>query len=108
MVFVNSLRNFFNIQSPAPFIHYDLLNNSKIQTTVVALLTSNLKIDRIPGNIRLKKGVANLPKTSVVVVSQIATVDKSRLLEKIGTLSKDKLVQVIDGSHTVISQRVFH
>jgi mRNA-degrading endonuclease toxin of MazEF toxin-antitoxin module len=48
-----------------------------------------------------------LPKPSVVVVSQIATVDKSRLLEKIGSLPKQKLAQVIDGSRTVISQKVF-
>jgi mRNA-degrading endonuclease toxin of MazEF toxin-antitoxin module len=40
------------------------------------------------------------------VVSQIATVDKSRLLEKIGTLGKEKLAQVIDGSRQVISQKV--
>jgi mRNA interferase MazF len=73
----------------------------------VALLTSNLKLARIPGNVRLKKGVANLSKPSVVVVSQIATIDISRLMEKIGTLSKEKLAQVIDGSRTVISQNVF-
>ena len=92
---------------PAVIIQNDLLNKSKIQTTVVALLTSNIKLARVPGNIRLKKGVANLPKPSVVVVSQIATVDKSRLLEKIGTLSKDKLKQVIDESRKVISRNVF-
>ena len=92
---------------PAVIIQNDLLNKSKIQTTVVALLTSNLKLARIPGNVRLKKGVANLPKPSVVVVSQIATVDKSRLMEKIGTLSKEKLAHLIDGSRTVISQNVF-
>jgi len=92
---------------PAVIIQNDLLNKSKIQTTVVALLTSNLKLARIPGNVRLKKGEANLPKPSVVVVSQIATVDKSRLMEKIGTLSKERLAQVIDGSRTVISQKVF-
>ena len=92
---------------PAVIIQNDLLNKSKIQTTVVALLTSILKLARVPGNIRLKKGVANLPKPSVVVVSQIATVDKSRLIEKIGTLSKEKLAQVMDGSRKVISQNVF-
>jgi len=92
---------------PAVIIQNDLLNKSKIQTTVVALLTSNLKLARIPGNVRLKKGEANLPKPSVVVVSQIATADKSRLMEKIGTLSKERLAQVIDGSRTVISQKVF-
>lgn len=92
---------------PVVIIQNDLLNKSKIQTTVVALLTSNLKLARVPGNIRLKKGVANLPKPSVVVVSQIATVAKSRLIEKIGTLSKEKLAYVIDGSRTVISQNIF-
>jgi mRNA interferase MazF len=92
---------------PAAIIQNDLLNKSKIQTTVVALLTSNLKLARVPGNIRLKKGVANIPKPSVVVVSQIATVAKSRLLEKIGTLSKEKLSQVMDGSRKVISQKLF-
>ena len=92
---------------PAVIIQNDLLNKSGIRTTVVALLTSNLKLARIPGNIRLKKGVANLPKASVVGVSQIATVDKSRLLEKIGSLPKETLAQVIDGSREVISQTDF-
>ena len=41
---------------PAVIIQNDLLNKSKIQTTVVALLTSNIKLARVPGNIRLKKG----------------------------------------------------
>ena len=93
---------------PAVIIQNDLLNKSKIQTTVVALLTSNLKLARVPGNIRRKKDVANLPKPSVVVVSQIVTVAKSRLMEKIGILSNEKLAQVIDGSRKVISKNVFH
>jgi len=53
------------------------------------------------------KGTANLPKTSVVVVSQIATVDKNRLLEKISTLSKEKLEKVIEGCRMVISSSLF-
>ena len=90
---------------PAIVIQTDILNQSNIQTTVVALLTSNLKLAGVPGNVRLKKGAANLPKASVVVVSQIATVAKSRLLEKIGTLSRDKLTAVIGGCRQVISLR---
>ena len=70
---------------------------------VVALLTSNKKLSKVPGNVFLKKGTANLPKTSIVVVSQIATVDKNRLLEKIGTLSKEKLEEIIEGSRMVIT-----
>jgi len=92
---------------PAVIVQNNLLNRSNIQTTVVTLLTSNLKLARIPGNVRLKKGAANLPKASVVVVSQMATVDKSRLLEKIGTLSRDKLIEVVDGCRQIISLSIF-
>jgi mRNA interferase MazF len=51
----------------------------------------------VPGNVRLKKGAANLPKPSVVVVSQLATVDKSRLLEKIGTLDRGNVIEIVKG-----------
>lgn len=92
---------------PAVVIQNDLLNISGINTTVVALLTSNLKLGQIPGNVLLQKGTGSLPKTSVVVVSQIATVDKNRLIEKIGTLGKEKLEDVINGCQMVISLSLF-
>ena len=88
---------------PAIVVQNDLLNRSNIRTTVVALLTSNKKLSMIPGNVLLKKGTANLPKASVVVVSQLATVDKERLLEKIGTLDSIILEQVLSGCQAVIS-----
>jgi len=88
---------------PAVVIQNDLLNMSNINTTVATLITSNLKLGQIPGNVALTKGTANLPKASVVVVSQIATVDKHRLLEKIGTLNKEKREEVIAGCQMVIS-----
>jgi mRNA interferase MazF len=50
-----------------------------------------------PGNVALKKGEANLSKKSVVNISQIFTVNKSDLSEKIGTLSKDRVFQVLQG-----------
>jgi mRNA interferase MazF len=90
---------------PTVIIQNDLLNISNIRTTVVTLLTSNLGLAKVPGNVRLKKGTANLPKASVVVVNQIATVDKSRLLEKIGTLNSKKVQEVINGCREVISMR---
>ncbi len=55
----------------------------------------------------LKKGSGNLLKTCVTVVSQMATVDKGRLLEKIGTVGIKKLEQIIDGCQKVISITVF-
>ena len=87
---------------PAIVVQNDLLNRSNIRTTVVALITSNQKLAAVPGNILLKKGTANLPKTSVVVVSQMATVDKGRLLDKIGTVDKDSREAVIEGCRWVI------
>lgn len=90
---------------PAVVIQNDLLNRSNISTTVVVLLTSNLKLGAIPGNVRLKKGTANLSRVSVVVASQMATVDKGRLLEKIGTLSKKDREKIVQGCREVIRMR---
>ncbi|MCJ7538543.1 MAG: type II toxin-antitoxin system PemK/MazF family toxin, partial [Desulfobacterales bacterium] len=59
------------------------------------------------GNVRLRKGMGNIPKTSVVVVSQMATVDKTRLLEKIGTLDKEVIEAVLKGCRMVISSNIF-
>jgi len=88
---------------PAVVIQNDLLNRSHIRTTVVALLTSKLKLAEVPGNVRLNKGAGNLPRASVAVVSQMATVDKGRLLEKIGTLNRQDAEEVIRGCRDVIS-----
>ena len=64
---------------------------------VVCSLTSNIKRADAPGNVQLKKGEANLPKKSVVNISQIFTVNKSDLSEKIGTLPKNRIFQILQG-----------
>jgi len=74
---------------------------------MVTLLTSSKKLAGVPGNVLLKKGMADLPKTSVVVVTQMATVDKGRVLEKIGTLANEVLEQVLKEYRTVISRSIF-
>ncbi|MCP4668128.1 MAG: type II toxin-antitoxin system PemK/MazF family toxin, partial [Deltaproteobacteria bacterium] len=78
-----------------------------IRTTVVSLITSNRKLGEIPGNVRLKKGLGNIPRTSVVVVSQMATVDKERLLGKIGTLDNETTEEILKGCGMVISSSIF-
>jgi mRNA interferase MazF len=65
--------------------------------SVVCLLTSNLSRAKAPGNVPLKKGEANLPKASVVNVSQILTVDKAELAECTGKLSAASAKAVRDG-----------
>ena len=82
---------------PHVVIQNNLFNSSRINTVVVCALTSNLKRALAPGNVVLKKGEANLPKKSVVNISRIFTVNKSDLKEKIGTLSKARIREVLDG-----------
>jgi mRNA interferase MazF len=89
---------------PAVVIQNDLLNTSNINSTVVSLITSNLKLGDIPWNVGLKKGMGNIPKSSVVVVSQIATVDKTRLIERMGSLDNETVDKILDGCHRVIGK----
>jgi len=66
-------------------------------TIIVCALTTNLKRAKAPGNVLLEEGEGNLPKQSVVVVSQVSTVDKTQLGEYIGTLSEGRINQVLAG-----------
>ena len=72
---------------PCVVVQNDVFNRSAIATSVVCLITSNLSRAKAPGNVLLKKGEANLPKVSVVNVSQILTDDKMELVESVGKLS---------------------
>ncbi len=82
---------------PHVVIQNNIFNRSRINTVGVCSLTSNLKRSKSPGNVTLKKGEAGLPKKSVVNISQIFTVTKSDLSEKIGTLSKERIAQILEG-----------
>lgn len=77
---------------------------SAIRTSVVCLITSNLNRAKAPGNVPLKKGEANLPKASVVNVSQILTVDKDELAECTGQLSNTSAGAVRDGLHLLFDR----
>lgn len=82
---------------PAVVAQHDGFNQNAISTTVAAAATSNLRLAAMPGNVRLRSGEAGLPKPSVVHVSRIATVDRKRLGERIGTLSAARLQRVLEG-----------
>jgi mRNA interferase MazF len=90
---------------PHLVIQNNLFNHSRINTVVVCTLTSNMKTSSVPGNVALKKGEANLPKKSVVNISQIFTVNKRDLFAKIGTLSKDRIFQVLEGIKLITKPR---
>ena len=90
---------------PYVVVQNDLFNRSRIRTIVVCALTSNLKRAAAPGNVLLAPNEGNLPKQSVVNVSQIYTVDKTQLDEKIGTLSAERVGQILDGIKLVLEPR---
>ncbi len=84
---------------PCVVVQNDVFNQSAIATSVVCLITSNLSRAKAPGNVLLKKGEADLPKASVVNVSQILTVGKADLGECAGKLSGAAARAVRDGLH---------
>ena len=90
---------------PHVVVQNNLFNHSRINTVLVCPLTSNLKRALSPGNVLLDKREANLPKSSVVNVSQIFTVDKSQLGDYIGTLSSEHLRQVLNGIKLLLEPR---
>lgn len=82
---------------PHVVIQNNVFNRSRINTVVVCSLTSNLKRADAPGNLLLDAKEAGLSKRSVVVVSQIFTVDKAQLEAYIGALSSSRVRQILDG-----------
>lgn len=90
---------------PHVVIQNNVFNASRINTTVVCALTTNLKRAAAPGNVLLDAGEGNLPKQSVVVVSQLFAVDKTELGEYIGTLSGKRVRQILEGIDLLLQPR---
>lgn len=90
---------------PYLIVQNNVFNSSRINTVVVCGLTSNLRRARDPGNVPLVPGEANLPEQSVVNVSQIVTLDKEQLREKIGTLSPERVREVLRGIKLLLEPR---
>jgi mRNA interferase MazF len=87
---------------PVFIIQDDDFNKSKINTIIVIPITSNLMLGDAPGNVYLEKDVSGLSKESVIVVSQLGVLDKSRMIEKIGKLNKGVIQDIEDGIKLVL------
>ena len=88
---------------PVLIVQSDDFNKSRIETVLVAILTSNLRLRDAPGNVFLTKRTTGLAKDSVVNVSQVVTLDKSFLTERVSTISMDKIDEVDDGLRLVLN-----
>ena len=82
-------------------ISTDTFNESRI-STVVVMITSNLRLAAAPGNVRVTARETGLRKDSVVNVSQVITVDKGVLTERIGHLPGDRLAETEAGLRDVM------
>jgi mRNA interferase MazF len=82
---------------PYVVIQENIFNHSRIPTVVVCALTSNIKQAKAPGNVLLEPNEANLLKQSVVVVSKISSVEKTQLGEYIGSLTRQRVDQILAG-----------
>lgn len=88
---------------PCLVIQNDVLNESRLNTTVVVAITSIPEFGKLPGNVIIKKGDANMPWQGVVNVTQILSVEKSRIGERIGALPDNLLEKVCDGLKLIMA-----
>ena len=86
---------------PAVILQSNTFNQTRIKTTICAILTSNLDLLEAPGNILIEKSFSGLPKDSVLNISQIYTVDKGSVEERIGQVP-DRYIARIDSSIRLI------
>ncbi len=89
---------------PVVVVQGDAFNRSRIDTAVCVPLTSTVRWAEAPGNVLLEKQSTGLPKDSVANVSQVVTLDKSWLTDRMGKLSRAKLDLVLRGIDVVIGR----
>lgn len=89
---------------PVVVIQGEAFNRSALRTVVCVVLTSNLRWADAPGNVRLSPRGTGLPKESVANVSQIVTLDRDTLVERVGRLSAAKLESIMAGVDVVLGR----
>ena len=88
---------------PVLIVQSDHFNRSRIRTVIVVVLTTNLRLAEAPGNVLVSKEDTALPADSVANVSQVVTLDKTFLAERVSRVSDRIMVSVEDGIRTVLA-----
>ena len=88
---------------PVVVVQSDAFNLSRIQTVIVAVITSNIRLAKAPGNLTLTAAQSGLLKESVVNVSQLITLDQRYLTEHVGTLPAERLSELDQALRLVLS-----
>lgn len=87
---------------PVLIVQDNSFNKSAISTVLVVVITSNLALAQAPGNIRISKSDSGLSKASVVNVSQVLTIDRQILTERVRALPSRIMVRVNEGLKMVL------
>lgn len=87
---------------PMLIVQADVFNRSAISNVVCAVITSNIRLAGAPGNLRIAPRESGLPKPSVVNVSQLVTLDRGFLTERVQALSLATMARIDEGLRLVI------
>ncbi len=90
------------LRRPVLVVQSDPFNDSRIATVVIAVITSNLALAEAPGNVRVARTESGLMKPSVVNVSQLLTVDRSLLTERVKALPGEVMQRISLGLRLVL------
>ena len=82
----------------------DALNRSRLATVVCVPLTSNLRWADAPGNTLLTARATGLPKDSVANASQVVTLDRTVLIERVGKLPRPKVDLILAGIDVILGR----
>lgn len=89
---------------PVVVVQGDTFNLSALQTAVCVALTSNIRWAEAPGNVLLTARTTGLPRASVANVSQVVTLDRTFLTERVGRLSRPKLELLLNGIEIMLGR----
>jgi mRNA interferase MazF len=87
---------------PVLVVQANTFNASRIETVVVAVITTNLRLRAAPGNVAVPRRTAGLPSESVVNVSQVVTLDRESLVERMGRMPRSLMAEIDAGLRLVL------
>ena len=87
---------------PVLAIQTNLLNKIPHPSTIVCLITTNVKKDSEILRVHLKKGTANLQQACDIMIDQIRAIDNKRLTKRIGVLPEESIELVKENIKIVL------
>lgn len=88
---------------PVLILQSDKFNRASLDTIIGVVITTNLRLENMPGNILITPRQSGLAQDSIINITQIVTANKTDLMEFVGTLSERKMEQIDEGLRLVLS-----